>query len=132
MNTRELCLEKAKECVLYDRNNTYGGDPEDSFGVIAKLWDVYLGNRLCRDFEESVIDATDVAIMMALLKIGRIITGYYNEDNYIDLAGYAACAMECAADANRITYSEEEEEEITKTLREWNCKDEEIKENGKN
>lgn len=107
MNIRKLCLEKAKECVLHDRNNTYGGEPEESFSTIAKLWDVYLGNRLYRDFEESVIDATDVAIMMALLKIGRIITGYYHEDNYIDLAGYAACAMECAADAEGIRYADD-------------------------
>jgi hypothetical protein len=34
--------------------------------------------------------------MMALLKIGRIASGQAKADNYIDLAGYAACAGEIA------------------------------------
>jgi hypothetical protein len=34
--------------------------------------------------------------MMALLKIGRIASGQAQADNYIDLAGYAACAGEIA------------------------------------
>lgn len=111
MNAREFCLKKAAECVLHDRNDTYGGAPENSFGTIAKLWDVYLGDRLYRDFGESVINDSDVAMMMALLKVGRIITGNYHEDNYIDLAGYAACAMECAAAAEGIRYTDEEGKE---------------------
>ena len=36
----------------------------------------------------------DVAIMMALLKVARIATGAGKVDNYVDLAGYAACAGE--------------------------------------
>jgi hypothetical protein len=35
-------------------------------------------------------------MMLALLKIGRIATGHTKADNYIDLAGYAACAGEIA------------------------------------
>ena len=38
----------------------------------------------------------DVAILMALLKIARVRSGRYKADNYIDLAGYAACAAEIA------------------------------------
>ena len=33
---------------------------------------------------------------MALLKVARIKSGRYKADNYIDLAGYAACAAEIA------------------------------------
>lgn len=109
MGAREICLEKAKECILHDRNDTYGGSPEKSFGVIAKLWDTYLGNRLVRKDEEDYITGHDVAIMMTLLKIGRIITGEYHEDNYIDLAGYAACAMECAADVEGVEYADDKD-----------------------
>lgn len=101
MSTREICLEKAKECVLKDRNNVYGGDPENSFGVIAELWDTYLEHRMVQKDSEGHITDHDVAMMMLLLKVGRIITGRYHEDNYIDLAGYAACAMECAAAAEK-------------------------------
>lgn len=42
------------------------------------------------------IDATDVAMMMALLKIARIAGGSGTRDSFIDLAGYAACGGECA------------------------------------
>ena len=42
------------------------------------------------------INAKDVATMMGLLKVARIATGY-KEDNFVDLAGYAACAGEIAA-----------------------------------
>ena len=112
MNARELCLKKAEECVLNDRNDTYGGEPEYSFGVIAKLWDAYLGDRLVRKDEEDYIADYDVAMMMALLKVGRIITGNYHEDNYIDLAGYAACGMECAAAAGGIRYTDEEGKDV--------------------
>ena len=34
------------------------------------------------------------AMMMALLKVARIKTGKHKDDNFIDLAGYAACACE--------------------------------------
>lgn len=32
--------------------------------------------------------------MMILLKVARAATGKFNADNYIDIAGYAACACE--------------------------------------
>lgn len=84
--TRKECLEQAMGCVLRDRNNSYGG-PEDSFGVIANFWSVYLGRK---------VYPADVAMMMSLLKIARIKANKSYEDGYIDLAGYAACGAECA------------------------------------
>ena len=72
-----------------DRERQYG-TPEYNFGVIAELWNIYLYNR------EQQIDAHDVAVMMCLLKIARIASGQEKSDNYIDLAGYAACAGEIA------------------------------------
>ena len=84
--TRKECLDKAAGCVLQDRNNDYGG-PEDSFGVIANFWSVYLGRK---------VYPHDVAMMMSLLKIARIKGNKSYADGYIDLAGYAACGAECA------------------------------------
>lgn len=84
--TRKECLEQAMGCVLRDRNNAYGG-PEDSFGVIANFWSVYLGRK---------VYPHDVAMMMSLLKIARIRANRGYADGYIDLAGYAACGAECA------------------------------------
>lgn len=82
--TRKACLESAIEIVCKDREDTYGS-PEDNFDLIAALWTEYTGTEL---------SSKDVAMMMALLKIARIKTGKYKADNFIDLAGYAACACE--------------------------------------
>jgi hypothetical protein len=84
---REEILKAAADIVTRDREDTYG-KPEDNFALIAQLWYCYKGVPFA---------AEDVALMMALLKIARISTGKYKADNYIDLAGYAACAGEIAA-----------------------------------
>lgn len=84
MATRTQTLEKAKACVMVDRQSTHG-NPEDSFALIAKFWSDYLGYKI-KDYE--------VAIMLGLLKIARMKHGFLHEDNYTDLAGYAACAGE--------------------------------------
>lgn len=86
---RRQTLEKAIKCVCGERENEYGS-PEDNFKTIAKMWNAYLGM-------EAGITATDVAMMMALLKIARIATGTAKEDSFADLAGYAACGAEIAA-----------------------------------
>ena len=83
--TREKILDAAKERVCGKREEDYGS-PEDNFALIARLWNTYMG--------DCVVDAHDVASMMALLKIARIKTGRPKVDNYVDLAGYAACAAE--------------------------------------
>ena len=36
-----------------------------------------------------------MGIMMALLKMARAKSNPYHEDNYVDGAGYMACAAEC-------------------------------------
>jgi hypothetical protein len=67
-----------------EREQQYNS-PERSFEKIASLWGAYLGVE---------ISAVDVASMMALLKIARVKTGSGKADNWIDLAGYAACGGE--------------------------------------
>lgn len=86
MNRKEV-LDTAIKTVCEDRQNSYG-TPEDNFAIIAGLWSGYLG--------DVILEAEDVAIMMILLKIARIQTGTFKPDNYIDIAGYAACAAEIA------------------------------------
>lgn len=85
---RNDILDKAKVCVSGDRDHEYGS-PEDSFEMIAKLWNAYLGYG-----SDTKIEPRDVAAMLALLKIARISSGVYKADNWIDLAGYAACGGE--------------------------------------
>lgn len=92
--TRADILKAAERCVCTDRNQQYG-EPEDNFRIIATLWSVYL---CARGFDETLGPA-DVGAMMALFKLGRIATGGDKADNFIDLAGYAACAGEISTES---------------------------------
>lgn len=85
---RTEILDAAKRCVCGDREQDYG-NPENSFNRIAEMWNAYLTDALM-----AKIDAKDVAAMLALLKIARIASGHAKEDNWVDLAGYAACGGE--------------------------------------
>lgn len=92
-SSREEILAAAKVCVCGHRLTDYG-KPENSFGTIAELWTTYLhGSRP----EAPAITAKDVAMMLALLKVGRISSGAGSQDCFVDLAGYAACAGAIAA-----------------------------------
>ena len=82
--TRSEVLAAANRIVNGEREEQYNS-PEQSFSRIAALWSAYLGAE---------ISAVDVACMMSLLKIARVQTGSGKADNWIDLAGYAACGGE--------------------------------------
>ena len=84
--TRESILDAAKRCVCGDRERDYGS-PENNFGFIAELWTAYSGG-------ETIFTSADVAAMMILLKLARVSTGYGKSDNWVDIAGYAACGGE--------------------------------------
>lgn len=90
--TRDEILSAAQKCVSGDREQDYGS-PENNFDTIARMWAAYLrAVRMARG--EFRVTAKDVAAMLALLKIARIGSGHAKEDNWIDLAGYAACGGE--------------------------------------
>lgn len=88
MNRPDI-LKTALRCVCGDREQDYGS-PENNFQTIANLWIDYLSAK------QDVLDIQpkDVAAMLALLKIARIASGHAKEDNWVDLAGYAACGGE--------------------------------------
>jgi hypothetical protein len=95
---RAEILEAARVCVCGERQQDYV-TPENNFETIGLLWGVYLRAshpELAKVMAINHINAKDVATMMGLLKVARIATGY-KEDNFVDLAGYAACAGEIAA-----------------------------------
>ena len=89
MNRSEI-LHAAEDCVCGQREADYG-TPEDNFRVIGALWEVYLRARCIGRQADVCIEPEDVAAMMGLLKIARIATGHGKNDNWVDLAGYAAC-----------------------------------------
>lgn len=86
--TRLECLKMADKCVNGNREEDYGS-PENNFKTIAAMWNAYL-----HSVKKSELDAHDVAAMMGLMKIARIASGNAKDDNWIDLAGYAACGAE--------------------------------------
>lgn len=89
---RAQILNEARDIICSDRNKQYG-EPEDNFAVIGELWSQYLRRTKGANFE---LDGYDVGMLMALFKIGRLETGTPKRDNFIDLAGYVACAAEIA------------------------------------
>lgn len=92
--TREKILDEAKKCVCGNREQDYG-TPEDSFRLIAQLWESYIRERMV-GVTDVCINPEDVAIMMALLKIARLAYNPEHMDSWVDLAGYAACGGEIA------------------------------------
>lgn len=93
--TRKSILAEAERCVCTDREQAYGS-PEDNFALIGRLWTEYAKTRCVSISADVCIEPEDVAIMMALLKIGRIATGTFKEDSYVDACGYLSCAGELA------------------------------------
>ena len=83
MITKEF-LSEAIRLSGTDRQKDYG-DKVDNHNNIARLWSAYLDIK---------IEAHDVALMMALLKIARTKLGAVSKDTYIDMAAYSAIAGE--------------------------------------
>lgn len=84
-DVRGQILDDAKQCVNKDRNAAHG-NPEDNFTNIAVLWEAYLSIR-----PEGPIGPLDVAHMMNLMKMARLIHNPTHKDSWVDTAGYAAC-----------------------------------------
>ena len=83
---RAKVLRTAEKYVCKDRAAQHG-DMEDNFQTIAKYWGVHLGTE---------VTATDVAVMMTLLKVARIKGNAAHTDNWVDGCGYLACGGELA------------------------------------
>ena len=72
--TRKEILQAADQCVNGQREQDYGS-PENNFETIAKFWNTYI--KASKSWVKVLPDlnAKDVAVMMALLKIARIAGG---------------------------------------------------------
>lgn len=84
--TRKDILRAAHEAVMVDRAATHG-DIEDSFATIAAIWSLRLGVPIRPD---------QVVILLTDLKTVRAWGNPSHADNWIDIAGYAACGGELA------------------------------------
>jgi len=87
---RGRILDKVRDIINGERDDMYG-NPEDSFSMIADLWDAYLGQ--IEGADHGILHPKDVAMMMALLKIARE-THRPTRDNLVDAIGYLALAAD--------------------------------------
>ena len=95
-HTAGQILLKAGKAVDGERQRTHG-DKTKNHQNIADHWNAYLTGRLDRP-----LSARDVALMMAELKIARTKFGEHNLDDYLDGAGYMACAGEIAEKEQKV------------------------------
>lgn len=107
---RRDTLEHAINCVCKERQDQHG-NPENSFQNIADYWNVFLEHKINKTLSlletlppEAILGKTleaevkltpaDVATMMVLLKVARAEMNPLNNDNFIDMCGYASLAGE--------------------------------------
>jgi hypothetical protein len=83
--------ERAADLVSGDRAKAYG-DVTEGLQRIASIWNGILA--AAGKLPGTPLTPHDVANLMEGLKIARRYTGPYNEDHYVDGAGWAAVAGE--------------------------------------
>lgn len=93
---RASVLVEARQLITGDRNKTYGS-PTENFSNTAAIWNALLRHKL-KPGEE--ITATEVATLMVGLKLARTVA-QPKRDNFVDMAGYAACGAETMLEENR-------------------------------
>lgn len=90
-------IDRARK-IIGAHQDTHG-DSLQTHADIAELWSAYLS--VCMD-EEITILPSDVAKMMVLLKMARSKNGDFNEDDYVDMIGYASLSCEITIHENEI------------------------------
>jgi hypothetical protein len=68
--------------MIVERKSLYG----NNFPSIASLWNNYIGNH---KEEGEPLFPEDVAVMMMLMKVSRLLESPMNEDTLTDLLNYA-------------------------------------------
>lgn len=97
VSPRADMLREAEKLITGDRNNQYG-PPTQDFKRTADLLNA-LGYRRVDAIEDvHEIVPSDVALMIAQVKMSRLMHSRGKRDSWVDLAGYAACGLECAVE----------------------------------
>jgi hypothetical protein len=86
---RRQAGQEVIDIVCKARNKAYG-DAEDNFANIAEVMTTILRAKLK---EGERITAVDVSALSVAIKVGRLATDVNHEDSWLDLAGYALCAL---------------------------------------
>ena len=85
---KRLDVLDAAVAAVQNREGVYGS-PQYHFDEVAKMWSLLLGKKLANE-----ISAADVAMMMAGLKLVRLVNTPDHKDSQVDLAGYASMLRE--------------------------------------
>lgn len=88
---RQTILSEADKIINGERQDQYGA-PENSFKIIADYWTVFLQARFPQLEDE--LGPEDVAEMMTLFKMARMLGQQQSRDNYLDAIGYLAIAAD--------------------------------------
>lgn len=91
---RAWVLAEATRLITQERNNQYGPPTQD--------FDRWAGAASAMGYQGPngrPLRAHDLAILMSLLKISRLMWTPEKADSWIDLAGYAGCGYEVATTA---------------------------------
>jgi len=83
-------LQEAEKIINGERQDNYG-KPEDSFKIISDFWNVYIRHKIGI---EVPLESIDIAHMMALFKVARMLGQKSSRDNYTDACGYLAIAAD--------------------------------------
>lgn len=88
-------LEHAAALVGGQRAQDYG-DKAINHQRIAYLWNAWLSESRDKPGMTGEITAYDVAMMMLLVKVARLMHSPGHQDSHVDIAGYASILEEIA------------------------------------
>jgi hypothetical protein len=95
-SVRAATLDEAKRLICGDRNNQYGPPGKDFNRAAQALTSLGFGKEGRDGSGCEVLDDHDVAVIMIVLKLSRLMWSSGKRDSWIDVAGYAACGAEVA------------------------------------
>ena len=109
MKSKKEVLEFVGTIIGGDREVNYG-KPEDNFLRIANLWSSYKAVNFT---------SQDVAAMMVLMKVARLMNNPTHFDSWADIAGYGICGATLPDSQSLKKELEKIDEDISKLGEEW-------------
>jgi len=97
---RKSVLLEAIGLVTGDRNATYGPPTQDFDRTAAAL--TAMGYRRTDPGGKTLgLEPHDVAILVMMVKISRLMSTPDKRDSWVDIAGYAGCGYECTIEEDQ-------------------------------
>lgn len=89
---KQSILDSAKQIIYGDREKAYGS-PDKNLALIASYWEKHL--QAVNGTTKLHIGVNDVCIMMALMKLARLVNTPSHKDSQVDVCGYMALMERC-------------------------------------